>query len=711
MYDWSRKYNGGYEVSSQGDKRFSALYARLKDGRTIEEAYQLDVKNFRGLGATAYRLSGEMNYKYNGFQRSGIISETTIEAIARGERTATTRYESQGNLNYWKEAKVGDIIKFIGGNGEHIYARVTKPLYKLSQDHSAYDWSQKEGWSVVYFNNNVLPKIHEAWQLEFEYYGTDNWIIAKGAPSITPIKFIEDQSGGYKSRTMRNASADVTIAIAMKFDSSGEICTKNCVKEQGKLLIPVDLKNKILTKERVDGIVNKINTIEKAEITLNIAGNGMFTMREAISQQEVDDFTYELLLKIIQHPDFKKKITTLQSGGQTGADEAGAKAGFRLGIPTFIIAPKGWKYRGGDGVDITDEKLFKLRFSKTEAQLYYEYKQLWKRWCTENPALFKELAILAKGKVLTDKFASTSVSQARALSELLNELETYPASFVPFQTPTQVKIFNVPGLEYYEGVFTEKEIKRMEKEVLFIQELGRSGRLYNNNITFNQTSKRTQVNFGYYYSYGFSREINILKEYAGPLVDIDRLDAKGVQPAVKEFNLASIALSVPVEPMPTWINNITEKLVALGIIKGDERYDSALINIYPPGGSIPPHLDHNKSFCNNIATIRLFAPTIMSFGYTNSSQSASTGSAQKGIDPQRVPLTNGSLAIMKGDCFHKITHGIFPEDTPEFTVSITLRKLAPKFYKNPYPSYESINNNKTNKALQLDLFQQQENER
>ena len=40
----------GYEVSSVGDRRFSALYARLKDGRTIEEAYQLDVKGYRAQG-------------------------------------------------------------------------------------------------------------------------------------------------------------------------------------------------------------------------------------------------------------------------------------------------------------------------------------------------------------------------------------------------------------------------------------------------------------------------------------------------------------------------------------------------------------------------------------------------------------------------------------------------------------------------------------
>jgi hypothetical protein len=48
MFDW-RRY-GGYEISSRGDKRFSAFYARLRDGRSIEEAYQLDVKGYRVYG-------------------------------------------------------------------------------------------------------------------------------------------------------------------------------------------------------------------------------------------------------------------------------------------------------------------------------------------------------------------------------------------------------------------------------------------------------------------------------------------------------------------------------------------------------------------------------------------------------------------------------------------------------------------------------------
>ena len=41
---WSRF--GGYEVSSKGDRRFSAFYARMPDGRSIEEHYQCDVKGY-----------------------------------------------------------------------------------------------------------------------------------------------------------------------------------------------------------------------------------------------------------------------------------------------------------------------------------------------------------------------------------------------------------------------------------------------------------------------------------------------------------------------------------------------------------------------------------------------------------------------------------------------------------------------------------------
>lgn len=46
MIRWARYAMTGYEVSTKGDKRFSALVARMPDTRTIETHYQCDIKGY-----------------------------------------------------------------------------------------------------------------------------------------------------------------------------------------------------------------------------------------------------------------------------------------------------------------------------------------------------------------------------------------------------------------------------------------------------------------------------------------------------------------------------------------------------------------------------------------------------------------------------------------------------------------------------------------
>lgn len=52
-FTWSRK--GGYECSSYGDTRFSALYAIMPDGRSLESHYQCDSKSI-DVGGEDWRL-------------------------------------------------------------------------------------------------------------------------------------------------------------------------------------------------------------------------------------------------------------------------------------------------------------------------------------------------------------------------------------------------------------------------------------------------------------------------------------------------------------------------------------------------------------------------------------------------------------------------------------------------------------------------------
>ena len=197
---WNRYSNNGFEVSTAagkngiiGDSRFSAFNATFKPntiidgvdvgGKTIENVYQNVIKK-SGKGripAIDSKLnltpvkSGQMTFSYGDNKRNDVSSSTTLDAIRNGERTATTRYSSDGHIDYWKNLKIGDIVEFRGKNPEDkILVRITKPLTKLSTDTSAEEWSKKEGWSIGYFNNKVKPRLAEAYQMEYEYIGENN---------------------------------------------------------------------------------------------------------------------------------------------------------------------------------------------------------------------------------------------------------------------------------------------------------------------------------------------------------------------------------------------------------------------------------------------------------------------------------------------------------------------------------------------------------
>lgn len=175
------------------------------------------------------------------------------------------------------------------------------------------------------------------------------------------ILFKECQSPGYKARTMINASADVTIAIAADFSSAGEICTKNCVKAQNKLYIPIKLDNlnSIFTVKEVGDTIIQMGS---AGVHINIAGNGIYSLQKYLNQQTLDYKVFWFLDQLQQYMREDVNILTSCGGGQTGIDESGAKASIKLNIPTTVTAPRNWLFRDITGKDIASEELFKVRF-------------------------------------------------------------------------------------------------------------------------------------------------------------------------------------------------------------------------------------------------------------------------------------------------------------------------------------------------------------
>ena len=71
-----------------------------------------------------------------------------------------------------------------------------------------------------------------------------------------------------------------------------------------------------------------------------------------------------------------------------------------------------------------DSKLYNNALKTKEEREDFSYLEgylpLWQEWARQNPELMEELREKAKDKTLTDRFANTRVSQARALADILN---------------------------------------------------------------------------------------------------------------------------------------------------------------------------------------------------------------------------------------------------------------------------------------------------
>lgn len=208
-------------------------------------------------------------------------------------------------------------------------------------------------------------------------YTTDNlkeWGYKEKNVNNSSINFIES-TGDYSQRTKENAEwSDITLAIAVDFNTSGEKATAkyagakldvqgNLIEDspkysdinlyRGTIENPNDFH---IDDDMEETVVEKAKKIGKP-IKLNIAGNGIYTLNS--EQKYANEAVYSIISYLLHNG---VQIAEIRSGGQTGIDEAGIIAAQRLGIPASINAPKGWKFRGVDGKDISDEKKFKERF-------------------------------------------------------------------------------------------------------------------------------------------------------------------------------------------------------------------------------------------------------------------------------------------------------------------------------------------------------------
>ena len=266
-------------------EQFGAKYG-VGEGLT-GNAYALPTKRIKYMTPVK---TGRMTFSYGKGKRADVKSDTTIEAIINGERTATTRYSTDGHIEYWKNLKIGDIVAFTSSDKEtKVYVKITKPLTKLDSSINSEEWSKKEGWSVEYYNNKVKPKVEkgQAYQMEYEF------VDAYGKRTITPIQITENIKKLYDT-ARQNPNKQFKVAYRNTNTASLNGYTGlemiEMFKEAG--FIP---SNIVFSKEWIDtGLLTKDNYTK--EITQESNKQDLYTTKQQEKMQQIDNLLGDNLL-------------------------------------------------------------------------------------------------------------------------------------------------------------------------------------------------------------------------------------------------------------------------------------------------------------------------------------------------------------------------------------------------------------------------------
>lgn len=152
------------------------------------------------------------------------------------------------------------------------------------------------------------------------------------------------EGSGYSARTKYNCkTADFTVAFAFNFGTAGEEMTFKYARPKIYQL-PISSYSDF----EVDEFCRKFRGYMCD--TLHIAGHSAHTLYKYWGrgyQDAADEMVLDFLTKALT----QIKVTKIYSGGQTGFDEAGAKAALELGIPLEVTMPARFRIRDVEGKD------------------------------------------------------------------------------------------------------------------------------------------------------------------------------------------------------------------------------------------------------------------------------------------------------------------------------------------------------------------------
>lgn len=201
------------------------------------------------------------------------------------------------------------------------------------------------------------------------------------------------------------------------------------------------------------------------------------------------------------------------------------------------------------------------------------------------------------------------------------------------------------GLKLHENIFDSSELSRLTSFICDLQVAGQQGKLRGQTFI---TSKRPMK--------GNGREMIQL----GVPVIVKHLKDQDANETPKDV----------VEPIPTILEAIIDRLIRWNLISGTRRPDSCIINFFNEGDYSQPHM-HPYHFERPFYTLSLLSECTMVFGRVISMDHPGDYSG-----PFKHSLVAGSLLAMQGNSVDIARHSIC--SSPEKRIIVTFVKVQPK---------------------------------
>lgn len=462
---WARTATNSYEVSTQGDSRFSALRAKFKPGtiidgvdvrgRTIEDVYQSVIKKSRKGQAPS---KDSKLYRTSVSSYTGNITPDANTIFVFGSNPEGRHGAGAARVAREQFGAVYGVGEGLTGNS---YALPTKDLraQKLySEDGGKTPVTLYRGYALT--ENREAASIEETINRKSVDYDPS----LKGALYFTSSREeATEYAEGRADKSMPGYTGDYA-KVSQYHIKAGAIvehyADMNDYRKRG-------------ASSTADVIVldrGTLNSTASEYIVKNPSVIVYPNNLRSVPKEAIVESVKKLYDTARTMPNKKFKVAyrntdKVSLNGYTGLEmidmflEAGP-------IPTNIIFSKEW----------VDTGKFNLSKEALEDFSYREgYLPLWKEWAKQNPELIQELREKSAGKVLTDKFASTRVSQARALAEILNS-EELTSDLTP-ETENRLLVFSGEfegGYNSLVGIVPEPLLSKVEDYIMSGGQIGLS---------------------------------------------------------------------------------------------------------------------------------------------------------------------------------------------------------------------------------------------